>query len=156
MLGLGDKTHLFKPTPTGYAQSAWTIGPAIVWAPFFAAGHVVAQVLGARNPDVSTNGTSFPYRQAVCIAGLFYGLLGCWFTWRLVALFFDRRIAAAATAFVVLGSFMLWYLVKEPSMTHAPSMAGAAGVHLDVGGDARERGRCGSGRCSARSPDSSR
>ena len=31
MLGLGDKAHLFNPTPTGYAQSAWTIGPAIVW-----------------------------------------------------------------------------------------------------------------------------
>ena len=127
MLGLGDKAHLFNPTPTGYAQSAWTIGPAFVWAPFFTAGHAVARVLGARNPDVSTNGISFPYRQALCIAGLVYGLLGCWFTWRLVALFFNRGIAAMATAFVVIGSFMLWYMVKEPSMTHAPSMAGAAG-----------------------------
>ena len=127
MLGLGDKAHLFNPTPTGYAQSAWTIGPAFVWAPFFTAGHAVAGVLGARNPDVSTNGVSFPYRQALCIAGLVYGLLGCWFTWRLVALYFNRGIAAMATAFVVIGSFMLWYMVKEPSMTHAPSMAGAAG-----------------------------
>jgi hypothetical protein len=126
MLGLGDKAHLFNPTPTGYAQSAWTIGPAIVWAPFFAAAHPLAQALGARNPDVSTNGISYPYRQALCIAGLVYGLLGCWFTWRLVALYFHRRVAAASTAFVVLGSFMLWYIVKEPSMTHAPSMAGAA------------------------------
>ena len=127
MLGLGDKAHLFNPTPTGYAQSAWTIGPAFVWAPFFTGGHAVATILGARNPDVSTNGVSFPYRQALCIAGLVYGLLGCWFTWRLVALFFNRGIAAMATAFVVIGSFMLWYMVKEPSMTHAPSMAGAAG-----------------------------
>jgi len=30
LLGLGDKAHLFTPTATGYAQSAWTIGPAIV------------------------------------------------------------------------------------------------------------------------------
>ena len=126
MLGLGDKAHLFNPTPTGYAQSAWTIGPAFVWAPFFVGGHAVAKVLGARNPDVSTNGVSFPYRQALCIAGLVYGLLGCWFTWRLVSLYFPRGLAAMATAFVVIGSFMLWYIVKEPSMTHAPSMAGAA------------------------------
>ena len=42
MLGLGDKTYLFQPTRTGYAESAWTIGPAIVWSPFFAVGHVVA------------------------------------------------------------------------------------------------------------------
>jgi hypothetical protein len=123
LLGLGDKTHLFQLTRTGHAQSAWTIGPAILWSPFFAAGHAVALELNESDPDVSTNGISFPYRQAVCIAGLVYGLLGCWFTYRLAGLFIDRRLAAAATAATVTGSFMLWYLVKEPSMTHAPSMA---------------------------------
>src|SRR5437867_696077 len=66
LLGLGDKTHLFQPTPTGHAQSAWTIGPAIVWSPFFAVGHIVATRLHASGRDVSTDGTSFPYRQAVC------------------------------------------------------------------------------------------
>ena len=127
LLGLGDKAHLFNPTPTGHAQSAWTVGPAIVWSPFFAAGHLVAGRLAARGANVSTDGTSYPYRQAVCIAGLVFGLLGGWFTYRLTSLFFNRRLAATATALVVLGSFMLWYIVKEPSMTHAPSMAGAAG-----------------------------
>jgi hypothetical protein len=127
MLGLGDKAHLFNPTPTGHAQSAWTIGPAIVWAPFFAAAHPIAKALNASGADVSTNGISYPYRQAVCVAGLVYGLLGCWFMYRMTATFFTRRKAAAATAFTVCGSFMIWYLVKEPSMTHAPSMAGVAG-----------------------------
>ena len=47
LLGLGDKVHLFNPTPTGYAQSAWTIGPAIVWAPFFAVAHPIAGRLAA-------------------------------------------------------------------------------------------------------------
>ncbi|MBA2301936.1 MAG: hypothetical protein H0W08_04815 [Acidobacteria bacterium] len=127
LLGLGDKPQLFEPTPTGYAQSAWTIGPAFVWAPFFAAAHPIAGRLAAGGADVSTNGMSYPYRQAVCIAGLVYGLLGCWFTYRLALLFFDARLAGGAVAFTVAGSFMLWYIVKEPSMTHAPSMAGVAG-----------------------------
>lgn len=127
LLGLGDKPHLFEPTPTGYAHSAWTIGPAIVWSPFFAAGHVVASRLSARNPDVSADGVSFPYRQAVCIAGLFYGLLGCWFCYRVTARFYQPGLAAAATTLAAAGSFMLWYIVKEPSMTHAPSMAAVAG-----------------------------
>ena len=126
LLGLGDKPHLFQPTPTGYAQSAWTIGPALVWSPFFAGGHVVASVLARRDPNVSTNGVSFPYRQAVCIAGLFYALVGCWCCFHVAARFAGDRLAAAATAVVVLGSFMLWYIVKEPSMTHAPSMASVA------------------------------
>ena len=127
LLGLGDKEHLFEPTPTGHAQSAWTVGPAIVWAPFFAAGHAVATQLSRSDPNVSTNGVSFPYRQAVCIAGLFYGLLGCWFCFRLTARIYPPALAATATAFVMGGSFMLWYVVKEPSMTHAPSMAAVAG-----------------------------
>ena len=127
MLGLGDKTYLFQPTRTGHAESAWTIGPAIVWSPFFAAGHVVATRLQASGRDVSTDGTSYPYRQAVCVASLFYGLLGCWFAYRLTKLFFPSRLAAPAVALTIAGSFMVWYLVKEPSMTHASSMASVAG-----------------------------
>jgi len=127
MLGLGDKTYLFQPTRTGKAESAWTIGPAIVWSPFFAAGHVVARRLHASGRDVAVDGTSFPYRQAVCVASLFYGLLGCWFAFRLTERFAPAPVAAAAVAMVTAGSFMLWYLVKEPSMTHATSMAGVAG-----------------------------
>src|SRR4051794_1513016 len=127
LLGLGDKTNLFELTRTGHAQSAWTIGPAIVWSPFFAVGHLVARDLSSSNPDVSPNGVSYPYRQAVCIAGLFYALLGCWFCFPLSRRFYARPIAGVATTLVVSGSFMLWYMVKEPSMTHAPSMAAVAG-----------------------------
>jgi hypothetical protein len=127
LLGLGDKTYLFQPTRTGHAESAWTIGPAIVWSPFFAAGHVVASRQHARGLEVATDGTSYPYRQAVAVAGLSYGLLGCWFMFRLLAMFFPGRIAGAAVFLTVAGSFMAWYLVKEPTMTHAPSMAAVAG-----------------------------
>jgi hypothetical protein len=127
LLGLDDKPHLFVPTPTGYAQSAWTIGPAIVWSPFFAAAHPIAARLQASGADVNTTGTSYPYRQAVCIAGLVYALLGCWFMYGLVSSFFDVRLATGAVVFTITGSFMLWYMVKEPSMTHAPAMAGVAG-----------------------------
>jgi Dolichyl-phosphate-mannose-protein mannosyltransferase len=127
LLGLGDKAHLFTPTPTGYAQSAWTIGPAIVWSPFFAVGHLVAARLHASGAQVSVDGTSFPYRQSVCIAGLFYGLLGCWFAYRVTRRFWQPSLAAAAVVLTVAGSFMPWYMLAEPSMTHAPSMAAVAG-----------------------------
>ena len=126
MLGLDDKPHLFEPTVTGHAHSAWTIGPAIVWSPFFGAGHAIATRLSAGGRAVATDGTSFPYRQAVCLAGLFYGLLGIYFSMRLARLFAPGGLAAAAAVLVTGGSFMLWYLVREPSMTHAPSMAAAA------------------------------
>jgi hypothetical protein len=126
LLGLDDKPHLFVPTPTGHAQSAASIGPAILWAPFFGAGHLVARSLGARHPDINANGISFPYRQAVCVAGLFYGLIGCWFCFRLTRRFYGSALAGLAVSLTVSGSFLLWYLVQEPSMTHGPSMAAVA------------------------------
>lgn len=126
LLGFGDKTHLFTPTPTGHAQSAWSIGPALAWAPFFAIGDRVAHTLAARGHAVATDGTSYPYRQAVCVAGLFWGLVGLFFSYRLGRLHAPAGWAALGVTLVTLGSFILWYLVKEPSMAHAPSMAAVA------------------------------
>jgi hypothetical protein len=127
MLGLTDKPYLFEPTSTGHAPSAWTIGPAITWAPFFAAGHLAASALQTKGLPVSTDGTSYPYRQAVAIAGLFYALLGAWLAYRFTRRYAAARPAAAATALTIAGSFMLWYALAEPTMSHAPSMAAVAG-----------------------------
>jgi hypothetical protein len=126
LLGLGDKAHLFTPTPTGYAQSAWTIGPSLVWGPFFAVGDRVARGLNARGRQVAIDGTSFPYRQAVCVAGLVWGLVGLFFCFRVARTIAPAGLAGLATVAVAGGSFILWYLVKEPTMTHAPSMAAVA------------------------------
>ena len=95
LLGMGDKTYLFTPTPTGYAQSAWTIGPSFVWAPFFAIGDGVARVLHARGRDIALDGTSFPYRQAVCVAGLAWGLAGLFFCFRLARAIMPAGVAAS-------------------------------------------------------------
>jgi hypothetical protein len=126
LLGLQDHPQLFQPTRTKHAQSAASIGPAILWSPFFAAGHLVARSVHARHPEIDVNGISFPYRQSVCVAGLFYGLVGCWLSFAITKRYFDGRVAALAVAAVIAGSFMLWYLVTEPSMTHAPSMMAVA------------------------------
>ena len=126
LLGMGDKVHLFTPTVTGAAQSAWTIGPAIVWSPFFAVGDRVASMLHASGRDVAVDGTSYPYRQSVCVAGLCWGLTGLFFCYLLAARFTARSWAAFAMVLVATGSFLIWYLVKEPTMTHAPSMAAVA------------------------------
>lgn len=129
LLGLDDPQHQFlmNPTVTGYAQSAWAIGPAIAWMPFFGAGHLAATALAAGGSDIKTDGTSFPYRQAVCLGGLLYGLLGLCWAYRLARRSCDAPAATLAVATVGLGSFVLWYLVREPTMSHAVSMAAVAG-----------------------------
>jgi hypothetical protein len=125
LIGIGGDA-IMTPTSTGYAQTAWSVGPAIAWMPFYAIGDAGARYLAARGVHVAVDGSSYPYRQAVCIAGLFYGLLGLWFCYRLAARFFAGSLAALSAAALVSGSFMLWYIVKEPTMSHATSMCAVA------------------------------
>ncbi len=128
LLGLHDKAYLWQPpTATGYAHSSWAIGPAIVWAPFFGGGHVAALRQQSVGLPVAADGTSYPYRQAVCIAGLFYALLGTWLSIGAARQFFPHAIASTGAGLVVGGSFLLWYALAEPTMTHAPTMAALAG-----------------------------
>jgi hypothetical protein len=125
LIGIGGE-WLKTPTATGYAQTAWSVGPAIVWMPFYAVGDAGARYLSSHGVNVAIDGSPYPYRQAICIAGLFYGLLGFWFSYRLAARFFRPGTAALAAAAMGFGSFMLWYLVKEPTMSHATSMCAVA------------------------------
>ena len=94
---------------------------------FSRAAHLTALRLRADHPDIDANGISFPYRQAVCVAGLLYGLIGCWFCFRLTRAVLREYAGGTRDDVAVSGSFILWYLVKEPSMTHGPSMAAVAG-----------------------------
>ena len=126
LLGLEDKPHLFVPTPTGYAQTAWPVGPALMWSPFFALGDRIARAKAEGGQQVAVDGTSYPYRQAACVAGLFWGLLGLYFSYRLARQFAGAGAAIASVVLVALGSFVTWYLVKEPTMAHAPSLCAVA------------------------------
>ncbi|HNV04105.1 MAG TPA: hypothetical protein PLE61_03385 [Vicinamibacterales bacterium] len=125
LIGIGGQ-WADAATVTGHAHSAWSVGPAMAWSPFFAIGHAGARYLASQGVDVHVDGSSYPYRQAVCVAGLFYGLLGFWFAFRLAARHVPEGIAALSTAVMAFGSFMLWYLVKEPTMSHATSMCAVA------------------------------
>jgi hypothetical protein len=137
LLGLSGSIVTAR-TVTGYAPTAWAVGPALAWMPFYAVGHLGARHLAGSGLPVATDGSSYPYRQAMCLAGLCYGLLGFWCCYRFAASFFAEHVAALATAALALGSFMTWYLVKEPTMSHATSMCVVAGFLLAW---ARMRGR---------------
>ena len=140
LLGLGDKTHLFQPTPTGHAQSAWTIGPAIVWSPFFAAGHVVATRLRASTSPTSapTASRSRTGRRSAS-PGLFYGLLGCWFALSArAARVFDRRDGRGRRHRH--RQRIVHALVPREGTEHDARAVDGAGrrLRLGVGGDAGE------------------
>lgn len=99
-------------TEAGRRINFGTIGPALLWSPFYAVGHVVAGLTGARQ-----DGYSAPYVSAVAYGSAVYG----WMAIALSALIAHRiagRGLAAAIA-VLLGTPLLFYLYVAPPFSHA-------------------------------------
>jgi hypothetical protein len=63
-------------------------------------------------------------------ATMFCGLLGLWWSYQLARHVAPASMASVALATIGGGTFVLWYLVEEPGMSHAVSMASTAAFTL--------------------------
>lgn len=139
-LGLLDRPELRVPTRTGLRRTVFSVGPALMGVPFFALGEAMARlgrVLGLR-PDMSGYGPL--HVNAVALGGLLYGFAAVWLVESVLRRHFSPR-AARLTALLVWGAtFLHWYMVHQPTMSHAHSTFAAAAVvwHWDR---VRARGR---------------
>jgi hypothetical protein len=120
ILTRGDKTNL---TPTGHRRTIFSIGPALLWLPFYAAGDLVAHARG----DLQ-DGYSPWHIRAVCLASLAYGLLGLLLVERVLGDLVSRAAAAWTVFLLLYATFLWWYLVYEPVMSHAGSFFLSAAV----------------------------
>jgi hypothetical protein len=113
-----DKTQL---TATGHRRTNFSVGPALLWLPFYAAGDLWARARGAVEDGYS------PYHiRAVCLGSLVYGVLGLLLVYAVVRQVVDRGIAFWTVAALLYATFLYWYLVDEPVMSHAGSFFLAA------------------------------
>ena len=118
------ETFLERATDTGRRINFGTLGCAILWAPFYAAGDAIARASGA-----PVDGYSKPYIAAVAYGSACYGfiavLLGVASARRLG---FDARLAALL---VWVGTPLLFYMYVAPPFSHACS-AFAVGLFVAV------------------------
>lgn len=125
-LGLADRPELAVPTRTGLRRTVFAVGPALLLLPFFAAGEGLGRVysLSGRAPDLSGYG---PWHvEAVALGGLVYGLLAIWLVESTLRRHFAARTARLVALLVWLATFLHWYMVQQPTMSHAPSTFMAA------------------------------
>jgi hypothetical protein len=113
------ETFLERTTETGRRLNFGTIGCAILWSPFYAAGHAVALASRGRQVEWPADGYSPPYVAAVAYGSAVYGLL---------ALLISAAVAERLTghgrwpALVVwLGTPLVFYMYVAPPMAHACS-----------------------------------
>ncbi len=107
-------TFLDDVNEAGRRPNFTPIGTAILWAPFFAIGHVAALATGA-----PADGFSQPYITAVAVGSAAYGFLSLGLTHAIARQVLGR--AGLATAFVWLGTPLVFYMYIAPGFAHACS-----------------------------------
>jgi hypothetical protein len=113
ILARGDKV---QPTKTGHRRTIFSVGPALLWMPFYAAGDVVARVGGGVE-----DGYSPAHIRAVTLGSLCYAIVGLLLLNPLLRELAGRTAAFLTTLLLLYATFLYWYVVHEPVMSHAGS-----------------------------------
>jgi hypothetical protein len=122
---LGAEPGYFQRTATGRLPNNYSIGPALLWLPAYLLAHALG-LAGLYRPT----GFGYAYFTAVATATAIGGFAGVVFVFRLLRNYFEESAALPATLLVWLATFHIWYMVFEPSMSHAFAMASVSGLLL--------------------------
>lgn len=124
--GLITRGDLAVHTKTGLRRSIFAIGPAVVWTPFFGLGELVARGEHLLGRTVELDGYGPDHRNAVALGSLLYGFIAVLLIHDLLRRHFGERAAIGAALLAWGATFLHWYMVVQPTMSHADSAFGAA------------------------------
>ena len=112
----------YKPTPSFYQAyeieegryiMKYSIGLAILMAPFFFIGHCFAWVSG-----MPMDGFSPSYQYAIAFGSLFVALLGLWVSRKILLKYFSDGATALSLLLILIGTNYLNYAAIDSAMTH--------------------------------------
>lgn len=108
-------------TSTGHLANHFTVGPAILWAPFLAVVHLAVLGLNKLGAHIPADGYSRPYLVTMSLATATYGFVGLYLAFRLAREYFEERWAFLGTVGIWFGSALPVYMYFNPSWSHAHS-----------------------------------
>jgi hypothetical protein len=117
--------------PTGHLANQWSVGPAVLWSPWFAVAHAAVRVAQLWTPALAADGYSWPYRYTCAIGTAVYGWLALLLAWRAAELVGFTAAAPIAVAIVWAATPLPVYQYFLPF--HVPALE-AFGVSLFVWG----------------------
>jgi Dolichyl-phosphate-mannose-protein mannosyltransferase len=106
-------------TVTGHLDNHFTIGPAILWAPFLITAQLVVKASHIFGSRVSADGFSSPYRIAMALGTALYGFLAVWFSFLLARKYCGERWAFFGALGIWFASSLPVYMYFNPSWAHA-------------------------------------
>jgi Dolichyl-phosphate-mannose-protein mannosyltransferase len=116
----GQPTAEFR-TRTGHLENHFTVGPAILWAPFLLAAHAGVLLARSFGSAIPADGFSSPYRIAMALATALYGFLGLLIAFRIARKYVDETWALLATLAIWWASSLPVYMYFNPAWSHAHS-----------------------------------
>lgn len=108
-------------TKTGHLPNFYTVGPAILWAPFIATTHLAVTAADGLGAHIMADGHSWPYIVTLCGATALYGFLGLYLSFLLAKKYLGERWAFWATLGIWFASSLPVYMYLDPSWSHAHS-----------------------------------
>jgi len=120
------ETFIDTSTPTGLRPNFGPIGTAILWAPFYLVGHVVALVAHGAGVQVAADGYSRPYLWAITLGSACYALVGLLLSYGLCRTLVGQLAAFWATLSIWLGTPVIFYSHLAPGYSHAVSLFAVA------------------------------
>jgi hypothetical protein len=108
-------------TRTGHLDNHFTVGPAILWAPFLLVAHFLVLLARALGSGVAADGFSAPYRYAMAVGTCVYGFLALLLSYRLARKYTAPVWAFLACAAIWWASSLPVYMYFNPSWSHAHS-----------------------------------
>lgn len=106
---------------TGYLKNHFSVGPAILWAPFLILAHITVIIVNLLGMHVAADGFSRPYIVAMAAGTALYGFLALWISFRLARRFVAEEWAFAGVLGIWFASSLPVYMYFNPSWSHAQS-----------------------------------
>src|SRR6266481_2883137 len=116
----GRPKQIFR-TRTGHLDNHFTVGPAMLWAPFLLLAHGGVLLARALGSQVAADGFSAPYRLAMAFGTAFWGFLGLLLAFRLARQYAGDLWGSLATVAIWWASPLPMYMYFNPSWSHAHS-----------------------------------
>ncbi len=108
--------YMLNRTESGDHVIKYTSGLAILYAPFFLVGHVIASL----HSDFPADGFSLPYQYALSLGVFLYVFLGLWFLRRILHHFFDDRTTFFTLFLLIAGTNLVNQFGFQTLLAHTP------------------------------------
>ena len=119
-----DASGRFRPegyTRTGHLNNHFSVGPAILWAPFLMVTHAVVLGADSLGAQIPADGHSPPYLATMAAATVLYGFLGLLLAFDLARRYAGDQWAFLATLGIWFSSSLPVYMYFNPAWSHAHS-----------------------------------